>query len=201
MVPRSEGPGNDEPPTRKWRDRSHADDQGAAIELLTGMLTGDAEVTRHAIRTVHRSGAEAVGLVIGLARIAVILLRKLGEGDDTQAVDVLRAIAPQLHAEAFKLDNELGPPLPGSAFLEGQDPPSLVFMTGETMKALGAIEGGIGHILSPEESDDDIMFRADDHPEWPLPARRLAWEVMRLVEEAADYFRGTIERDLSAEEQ
>lgn len=194
-------PVENEPPRRKWRDRSHADDQGTAIELLTGMLTGELETTRQAVRTVRRSAAEAAGLTIGLARIAVGLLRKIGEENSTEAINVLQAMAPQLHAEALELDNSLGPPLPGSAYLEAHDPPSFVFMAGETMKALGAIHDGIGHLLSPEEGDDEITPGAHDDDEWPVPARRLAWEIMQLTEEAADYFRGTIEWDFGADEQ
>jgi hypothetical protein len=187
---------NDAAPRKQWRDRSHADDQGAAIELLTGMLTGDNEAVRRAVRTVHRSSAEAAGLVIGLAKIGVGLLRVIGNQADSEPVEVLRTIAPDLHSEALAMDQEYGPPLPGSAFLEAQDPPSLLFMVGETMKSLAAVNRGIAHLLSPEEGDDEMLLPAEDGDEWPVPARRLVWEVMQLVSEAGDYFSGEIDWDL-----
>lgn len=183
-------------PQNAWRDRSHADDQGAAIEMLTGMLVGDDEAVRRAVRTVRRSTAESAGLAIGLAKIATVLLRVLGDRTDAEALEVLRALAPDLHSQALSMDEELGPPLPGSAFLEAQDPPALLFMVGETMKSLAAIERGIAHLLSPEESGDEELLPADDDDDWPVPARRLIWEVMQLVSEAADYFRGEIDWNL-----
>ena len=77
---------DDAVPRNQWRDRSHADDQGAAIELLTGMLTGDNEAVRRAVRTVQHSSAEAAGLVIGLAKIGVGLLRVIGNNADSDAL-------------------------------------------------------------------------------------------------------------------
>jgi hypothetical protein len=187
-------------PRKQWRDRSHADDQGAAIELVTGMLTGDKEAVRRAVRTVHRGSAEGAGLVIGLAKIGVGLLRLIGERTDSEPVEVLQTMAPELHAEALAMDDDYGPPLPGSAFLDVHDPPPLVFMVGETMKSLAAIDRGIAHLLSPEEDDNTMMLPAEDGTEWPVPARRLMWEVMQLVSEAGDHFRGEIDWDLGEEE-
>lgn len=187
-------------PRKQWRDRSHADDQGAAIELLTAMLTGENDAVRRSVRTVQRSSAEAAGLVIGLAKIAVGLLRLIGDRTDSDPVEVLRTIAPALHAAALAMDDDFGPPLPGSAYLDANDPPSLLFMVGETMKSLAAIDRGIAHLLSPEEDADTMMLPAEDDDEWPVPARRLVWEVMQLVSEAGNYFEGEIDWDLGKEE-
>lgn len=192
-------------PRKHWRDRSHADDQGAAIELLTAMLTDETDSVRRSVRTVQRSAAEAAGLVMGLAKIGVGLLRFIGDRTDRPPVEVLQGMAPELHAEALAMDDEFGPPLPGSAFLGASDPPDLLFLVGETMKSLAAIERGIAHLLSPEEDDDDdaLMRPAEDgedDDEWPVPARRLMWEVMQLVSEAGDYFRGEIDWDPATEE-
>lgn len=187
-------------PRKQWRDRSHADDQGAAIELLTGMLTGENEAVRRSVRTVQRSSAEAAGLVFGLAKIGVSLLRFIGNRTDSEPIEVLRTMAPDLHSEALAMEKEHGPPLPGSAFTNAYDPPSLLFMVGETMKSLAAIDRGIAHLLSPEEGDDEMLLPAENDDEWPVPARRLMWEVMQLVSEAGNYFRGEIDWGLGDEE-
>lgn len=110
----------------------------------------------------QRSSAEAAGLVIGLAKIGVSLLRFIGNRTSSEPIDVLRTMAPDLHAEALAIDEEYGPPLPGSAFRYAHDAPPLLFMVGETMKSLAAIDRGIAHLLSPEEGDDDMMLPAED---------------------------------------
>ena len=190
--------GDDELPVSRWRDRSHADDQGKAVELLTGMLIDDRETMRQAVRTVHRSAAEAAGLVIGLARIAVTLLRLEGQRRGTEPIAVLRDMAPALQQDALDLDDRIGPPLPGSVTLHAQPPPNFVFMIGETMKALAAIHDGVGRLLSPDEGDDETMLPTEGE-DWPVAARRLMWEVMQLVSEAADYFRGTVDWDFDTD--
>lgn len=124
--------------------RSHADDQGAAIELLTAMLTGDDQAARRAVRVVHRSAAEAGGLAVGLARITVVLLRHVAASTDDDAIGVLKGLAPQLHADALELDATLDPPLPGSAALKQMEPPDLGFLTGEILKNAGAVLSGAG---------------------------------------------------------
>jgi hypothetical protein len=186
----------DDMPRRHWRDRSHADDQGAAIELLTGVLTDETEAVCCAVRTIRRSRAEAAGLVIGLSKIASNLLRIVGEQADADPVEVLRAMAPGLHAEALAMDAEQGPPLPGSAMLESEDPPSLLFLVGQSLRALATIDSGIAHLLSPEDDDDDdALLRQDDALDWPISARRLMWEVLMLTNEAAGYFCGEVDWD------
>jgi hypothetical protein len=108
-------------------------------------------------------------------------------------------MAPALHQDALDLDDRLGPPLPGSVALDAQSPPDFLFMIGETMKALAAIHDGVGRLLSPEEGDDETMLPAEGD-DWPVAARRLMWEVMQLVSDAADYLRGTPDWELGADE-
>ncbi len=163
-------------------ERSHADDQGAAIELLTAILTDEAEAARRAVRVVHRSAAEAAGLAIGLAKVAVILLRHVAGESNEQPIEVLKAMAPQLHAEALQLDETLGPPLPGSAALKQMEPPDLEFITGEILKYAGVVLSGVGATVAPDSEDSDKPSMSD---------RRLLFEVMELLSTAAEHFRDT----------
>lgn len=159
--------------------RSHADDQGAAIELLTAILTDEGEAIRRGVRVVHRSAAEAAGLVIGLAKVATTLLRHVAQGVD-EPVEVLKAMAPQLHADALELDETFGPPLPGSAALKQMAPPELAFITGEILKSTGVVLSGVGAINAPDNLDGEGSSIGD---------RRKAFEAMELLSAAADLFR------------
>lgn len=163
-------------------ERSHADDQGAAIALLTAILTDEAEAARRAVRVVHRSAAEAVGLTMGLAKVAVTLLRHVADESNDQAIEVLKAMAPQLHVEALQLDETLGPPLPGSVALKQMEPPDLEFITGAILKYAGVVLSGVGAIAAPDDEDSD---------EPSMSGRRLLFEVMELLSTAADQFHDT----------
>jgi hypothetical protein len=95
------------------------------------MTDSDEAAVRDLWREINRSPVEVAGVMAMTARIAALCLRTLADRASDDAVVLLQGLAPALRADAYGFDDQIGPPLPGSAFFDEREPPSAAFLAEE----------------------------------------------------------------------